>query len=641
MKDFCCWLLALLSFSVALSSGVGSCSSAEKTPGGRVQTAAAEGTAFVLPLPQRTLSSQESGQSARLRGGGGRGGRSDRRLILARSAGESGGDGGFNLEEIFKSIVSWASGIVGSIFTLLGAKEAAERSTPQARGRSRSGRLVQRLGMPVDAATDAPVYSLGAFPKCTEASDLRRVDRHFTIVTTAALPWRTGPAINALLRALQLAQRGQHVVLVMPWVDRGCQENVFDDLSVTCETKEDQLQYIRNWIAKRTRFNLKKLPLELRFYDATYVEAVRSIFPSGDVTKDFGDGPRDVLILEEPEHLTWYHNGERWPDTFSHVVGLVHTNYQVYLEDLDYQGIMAAAAIRDTTFFTFTSLVCSAYCDVVIKLAEAGITLPNEVVYNCNGVRDEFFRIGTGKALRAAKKKRGSQEDAPQAYYIGKAVYKKGWRELLDFLEADGVNFQVDGFGSGPDFQAISERAAALAEKSGSSSLRMHKSVDHADDVTHKYKVLVNPSTTEVLSTVTGEALAMGKHVVLAEHPSNKFWQDNFADRCHFFKPRDVTSFRAAVEAALSVEERTPLTQKQAALLSWDSAVDRLFDASQVHVLSGQQCRPSEVESSRLAYRVHRSFQDDTKVISDFLKGATLNQESRLAPWRKDDSQGN
>ena len=58
----------------------------------------------------------------------------------------------------------------------------------------------------------------------------------------------------------------------------------------------------------------------------------RSILPAGDTSQFISSKDADIAILEEPEHLNWYHHGKRWTDKFNHVVGVVHTNYLEYIK---------------------------------------------------------------------------------------------------------------------------------------------------------------------------------------------------------------------------------------------------------------------------------------------------------------------
>lgn len=68
------------------------------------------------------------------------------------------------------------------------------------------------------------------------------------------------------------------------------------------------------------------------FFLIKFSKSRRSIIPAGDTTQFIPSKDADIAILEEPEHLNWYHHGKRWTDKFNHVVGIVHTNYLEYIK---------------------------------------------------------------------------------------------------------------------------------------------------------------------------------------------------------------------------------------------------------------------------------------------------------------------
>ena len=121
-----------------------------------------------------------------------------------------------------------------------------------------------------------------------------------TIVTTAALPWMTGTAVNALLRAAYLAETGYRVTLCVPWVHPDEQALVMPTGKL-CADPDAQEQLMRTWLSERDG---AEAPFEIRFYPARFDVMRGSILPLGDTTRWVGSSC-DLCVLEEPEHLNW------------------------------------------------------------------------------------------------------------------------------------------------------------------------------------------------------------------------------------------------------------------------------------------------------------------------------------------------
>lgn len=399
-------------------------------------------------------------------------------------------------------------------------------------------------------------------PDYSVLSDLRAQPRDVVIVTTAAMPWMTGTAVNPLLRAVYLAKEGHTVSLVVPWLESPEDQKKVYPARTSFKTKAEQSAVILEW----AREQVEGVQIDIRFYEGVYSKEFGSILPLGDITSMFGpDEPRDVCILEEPEHLTWHHTGARWTGLFNFVVGVVHTNYLEYAKKHGVFGPQRAL------FLSFLNKwVCRSYCHRVIKLSDAVQTLPHSVTCNVHGVRDKFIQIGRDRAGRPFEN---------GAYFLGKVLWAKGYRQLVELMndhyDRTEERLPIDFFGAGPDLDAVK---ATVNGSYGLSRVQVHGVVvDHASEYLQRYKVYVNPSKSDVVCTATAEALAMGKFVVCLKHPSNEFFAT--FDNCLIYETAE--QFSAQLAYALANEPK-PLTDEDAFRLSWEAATERLYDASYI-----------------------------------------------------------
>ncbi|EEC47799.1 predicted protein, partial [Phaeodactylum tricornutum CCAP 1055/1] len=416
--------------------------------------------------------------------------------------------------------------------------------------------------------------------------------RHFHIVTTAALPWFTGTAVNPLLRAAYLHEKTRQlntpanhstnavseswVTLVIPWLELvEDQEEVYGRVF---RVPQEQETYIREWLRLEAGLPDAACPqsgLRMLFYPARYHSGLGSVFAMGDIMEHMDPARMDVCVLEEPEHCNWYRApGEGWTKRFNYVVGIVHTNYKEYAS-AHYSGLWTAPALA-----LMSSAMVRAYCHKVIKLSDALQTYApeKEETSNVHGVRDDFLKEGRRRASTYANDTMALDEVPSETtvYFIGKLLWTKGLDILLeledDYKQYTGQYFSIDVYGSGPDQKDIMRAYLGRRKRSTTFPGR----VDHAI-LTEQYKVFVNPSVSEVLCTTTAEALAMGKFVIIPVHPSNTFFL-RFPNCLGY---RNRFEFVANLRWALT-HEPDPLSPELATTFSWEAATDRFIQASAI-----------------------------------------------------------
>lgn len=367
---------------------------------------------------------------------------------------------------------------------------------------------------------------------------------HIAFVTTASIPWLTGPSVNATMRAATFAERGFECTLILPWVaKRSAQQRLFGRGTYFQSPAEQELA-VRSFL----RDNGADHRINIAFYRATYDQHANSLYPAslrGLVSGDF-----DAVILEEAPILALaprLSRKTRRPVT----IGLLSTNYAAYISP------RLAARPRSPRDFAAKVIIAIMHrllpfrCDAIVALSPVLRLSPDYRVAPVNGVRQAFFRNDT--------RTRG-------AYFIGKLAREKGLAELFAALGMVSGS-SLDIYGSGPDEQML--KLVAFQSRAPVNFLGL---LEKPWESLGHYRLFVNPSRSEVLCTTTAEALALGQTVIAPDHPSNSF----FKRFPRFLVYQDQTQLIALLRETLTQPVRHdpgPIAE-----LSWSAATDRLID---------------------------------------------------------------
>lgn len=140
-------------------------------------------------------------------------------------------------------------------------------------------------------------------------TDLADNSKRVLIVTTAALPWKTGTAVNPLLRAAYLTrgrkEAGGSVTLMLPWLERPDDQNRVYGEKNAFQTPEEQEANIRTWLRESANMPQESEELIISWYTAWQNPVENSVYSMGDITSLIPGNSIDICILEEPEHLNW------------------------------------------------------------------------------------------------------------------------------------------------------------------------------------------------------------------------------------------------------------------------------------------------------------------------------------------------
>ena len=118
-------------------------------------------------------------------------------------------------------------------------------------------------------------------------TDIADPSKNIWIVTTGALPWMTGTAVNPLLRAAYLSTgrraAGGSVTLMLPWVEREADQLRVYGRGRMFDTPDEQEYHIRTWLRDAAGMGDASVELRIRWYTAWQEVLENSLYSMGDI----------------------------------------------------------------------------------------------------------------------------------------------------------------------------------------------------------------------------------------------------------------------------------------------------------------------------------------------------------------------
>ncbi|MGD1849048.1 MAG: hypothetical protein ACFCBU_00020 [Cyanophyceae cyanobacterium] len=390
-------------------------------------------------------------------------------------------------------------------------------------------------------------------------------------MTISALPWRTGTSINPLLRAAYLSKEHK-VELVLPECKNIPKTSQFkfaekEDIRQKSFSYLDQALPINKWNRKNITIN---------FYEGIYKSFCDSIYPKKSILDYPFQG--DILIIQDPLQL--FLQPSFLPDfktlflsypmkrQYGLVIGIIETNHFYFIPEITRNSL--EAWLWKTVLKLLGNFFLSQQCDAIIAVSSTFPRLhKNFIIENVNGVHDKFFY---DNSLTSEKK---------GLYYIGKLTHLKNVDKLLEF--AVRFKLKIDFFGGILDVprelpkklrESYDQRMSLCREWLRTDHINYKSQAFAPEEKLLSYSTFINFSESEGLCTTTAEALAMGKFVIIPDHPSNDFFK-SFKNALIFTKYSEV------IGLIHQINDSQPVYDSTTKQLSWSNANKRLMNIIQ------------------------------------------------------------